>query len=103
MRGLHAVAFTAALGLSIASALSGCGGPPQPADPKVTADVIKACTGSGLFKMADGTAATLVPSLELPVALVNAGIDRICADPAAVAGDIALAQYWVRYLRGLAK
>ncbi len=79
-------------------ALAACGGVQQPADPAVLARVVKACMGSGLFKLVDGTVATFVPQATLPIALVNAGVDRVCSDPEAFAADASAVEQAIRQL-----
>ena len=44
-------------------------------------DIVDACMGSGLFKAADGVVTMFVPAATLPVDLVNAGLDVVCAHP----------------------
>lgn len=83
-----------AVAAAIALNLGACAIAQQPADPKVTADITRACLNSGLFKMADGAIALAVPAASLPIGVVNAGVDRVCADPAAFAGDVSTAE-WV--------
>ena len=74
--------------------LAACGTMMQPADPKITADILAACTRSGWFKLADGLVAAAVPAASLPIAVLNAGVDRVCADPAAFSADISTVE-WV--------
>ncbi len=74
--------------------LAACGAQLQPADPAITARIIAACTGSGLFKLVDGGVAMAVPAAALPVAVVNAGVDRVCADPVAFSADLSTVE-WV--------
>lgn len=91
----------------LAAALAACGAPPSPGsvppDPKLVSEIGTACMGSGFFKAADGVVTMFVPEATLPVALINAGVDKVCADPTAIAGDVALAKYWISYLKGLTK
>ena len=81
----------------IAAALAACG-PMQPADPAVTARIVAACTASGLFKAVDGAVTMAVPAAALPVMVVNAGVDLVCADPARFAADISTVEWVVRNL-----
>ncbi len=74
--------------------LAACGTALQPGDPAVTARIIAACTESGLFKLVDGGVAMAVPAAGLPIAVINAGVDRVCADPAAFSADISTTE-WV--------
>lgn len=83
--------------LPVALALAACSAVvPQPPDPKVTRDIARACLGSGLFKMAIGIGGRIAlgPAGDLPVSVVSAGVDKVCADPAAFAGDVSTAE-WV--------
>jgi hypothetical protein len=77
-----------------ALALAGCAVQPQPGDPAVTARIAGACVDSGLFKIADGIVAAAVPAASLPIAVVNAGVDRVCANPAAFSADLSTVE-WV--------
>jgi hypothetical protein len=61
--------------------------------------IAAACLGSGLFKMADGAVAAALPAAEIPVVLVNAGVDLVCADPARFAGDVSTIEWLGRHLR----
>ena len=79
---------------SIFLLLAACGTMMQPADPKVTAEILAACTRSGWFKMVDGIAAAAFPVVSLPIAVLNAGVDRVCADPERFAADISTVE-WV--------
>jgi hypothetical protein len=82
--------------------LAGCQpppGPPPPPDPAVVARIVTACTGSGLFKLAGGALEIAVPATALPVAVVNAGVDKVCADPARFAGDVSTVEWVVKNLR----
>ncbi len=81
----------------IAFALAACV-PQQPADPAVTGRIVRACTASGLFKAVDGAVTMAVPAAALPVMVVNAGVDIVCADPARFAADISTAEWVVRNL-----
>jgi hypothetical protein len=81
--------------LVAAATLSACGGVKDLADPgKTQADIVEACTASGLFKAVAGAATIAVPAATLPVAVVNAGVDQVCGNPAGFAGDASTA-YWV--------
>jgi starvation-inducible outer membrane lipoprotein len=85
-----------------ALALAGCAGAPQivqqPPNPKVTQDIANACLGSGLFKMAIGIGGRIAlgPAGDLPVSVVSAGVDQVCADPATFAGDVSTAEWVVK-------
>jgi hypothetical protein len=82
-------------------ALAGCApaaGIVQPADPAATARIVNACTASGLFKLVEGGVAMAVPAANLPIAVINAGVDKVCANPAAFAGDIATVKWVAKYL-----
>jgi hypothetical protein len=74
-------------------------GPPPPPDPAVVMRIVTACTGSGLFKLAGGALEIAVPATALPVAVVNAGVDKVCADPARFAGDVSTVEWVVKNLR----
>ena len=76
--------------------LVGC--QPQPPDPAVVQRILAACTQSGLFKLAGGALAIAVPASTLPLAVVNAGVDKVCADPERFAGDISTVEWVVKNL-----
>ena len=70
--------------------------PTQPADPKVVAEIVGDCVGSGLFVQVNGEAtgvATAIPVVGLAIGilgqLVDLGITQVCANPAMYAGDLA--------------
>jgi hypothetical protein len=84
-----------------ALALASCsslGSPPVQPDPNVMARIATACMGSGLFKVADGTLAAFVPATALPAALINAGVDQVCANPAQFAANVTTVEWLVRTL-----
>jgi hypothetical protein len=70
----------------------------QPADPAVIARIVAACTDSGLFKLAGGALEIAVPAATLPVAVVNAGVDKVCANPERFAGDVSTVEWVVKNL-----
>src|SRR5207248_7592102 len=81
--------------------LAGCqppSQPPPPPDPAVVARIVRACTGSGLFKLAGGALEIAVPAAALPVAVVNAGVDKVCADPERFAGDVSTVEWVLKNL-----
>jgi hypothetical protein len=71
----------------------------QPPDPAVVARIVAACTGSGLFKLAGGALEIAVPATALPVAVINAGVDKVCANPEQFAGDVSTVEWVVKNLR----
>jgi hypothetical protein len=83
-----------------ALALAGCAVQPQPGDPAVTARIVGACVNSGLFKIADGLVAAAVPAASLPIAVVNAGVDRVCANPAVFSADLSTVEWVAKNLAG---
>jgi hypothetical protein len=78
--------------------LAGCQPQRQPPDPAVVQRILGACTHSGLFKLAGGAAAIAVPAATLPIAVVNAGVDKVCEDPERFAGDISTVEWVVKNL-----
>jgi hypothetical protein len=71
---------------------------------RIEADIVKACTADGLFRPAvQAGVAIAVPAGQLPLSVVEAGIDRICADPARYARDIGAAEQVAKTLRDVAK
>jgi hypothetical protein len=87
---VRTIFFVAAL------ALAGCSGTLQQGetDPKIADAIGRVCMSSGLFKIADGAVATFVPAADLPIILVNAGVDKVCANPAKFAADASTVE-WV--------
>ncbi len=73
--------------------------PMQPPDPAVTQRIAEACLGSGLFKVGVGLGLSLIPAGALPAQVIEAGVDRVCADPAHFAGDISTVEWVVRNMR----
>jgi hypothetical protein len=73
--------------------------PPPPPDPAVVERILRACTGSGLFKLAGGALEIAVPAAALPVAVVNAGVEKVCADPERFAGDVSTVEWVIKNLR----
>ena len=89
--------------------LAGCGVVTIPdsakvADPIVKADIIAACKYSGFFKLAnDGVSLAPVPGLSIAVKLVNAGIDKVCANPERYAKDASTVEWLLKQFKDLAK
>jgi len=48
----------------------------------IQGDIVSACLLSPLFKAAGGQLTAAVPAVTLPVDVVNAGVDIVCAAPA---------------------
>lgn len=89
--------------LLLALLLSACGTvPTQPADPAVVARIVQICLNSGLFKLA-GDGISLIPGAALPVQVIDAGIDKVCANPAAFAADVSTVQWLVKNLAAVAQ
>lgn len=75
-------------------ALAACSGIPAVDAPavdaradRIEAGIVRACTASGLFKLAGGLALAAVPLGPLAKPLLDAGVDQVCADPARFAHD----------------
>lgn len=91
---------TAAAGLLLL--LVGCATPPNPHqvsdDERVEAKIVRACAASGLFRPVIRTGEALleaaVPIATLPVAVVEAGVHLVCAQPHLFAHEIATVE-WV--------
>ena len=71
----------------------------QPADLAVVARIVAACTDSGLFKLAGGALEIAVLAATLPVVVINAGVDKVCANPERFAGDVSTVEWVVKNLR----
>lgn len=86
----------------VAGILAGCGGVQmQPADPAVTARIVTACTADGVFKAVGGRlvlSMVPVPGGATAAQIVAAGVDRVCADPAAFSADLSTAEWVVKNL-----
>ena len=82
-------------------ALSACAGTPAP-DPATTAriqkDIVQACLSSGLFKMATGAVTMVVPAATLPIDVLNAGVNVVCADSARFANDVLMVEWVIKNL-----
>lgn len=63
---------------------------------RVVEKIGRACMSSGLFKVAGGVLVSFVPIATLPIALVNAGVDRVCADPTRFAFDVTTAEWLIK-------
>jgi hypothetical protein len=93
---------------SLLLAIAGCvHAPPSPTEiarvdqdtARVTRDIAATCLGSGLFKMADGAVARSMPAAELPIDVINAGVDVVCSRPDLFARDAATIEWLARNLR----
>lgn len=82
-------------------ALAACSAAPD--QDRIEKDIVFACVSSGLFKLGTTAAFSAVPAGALPAQIINDGIDRVCADPARVAGDTVKVAEIVGELRALAK
>lgn len=95
------------LSASLALGLAACGavGTPPPADPKVTAEIVNVCMGSGLFVAINSTLTSLVPVPGVAIAgsLVDAGVMQVCADPARFARDASTVIWLVKLLAAAIK
>jgi hypothetical protein len=63
---------------------------------RVEHEIKTTCLGSGLFKFADGAIAAAVPAAGIPIALVNAGVDFVCAHPDRFAQDASTVEWLTR-------
>jgi hypothetical protein len=83
--------------------LAGCAGTTQPADPKVVAEIVQACTGSGLFVAVNSlaTSAVPVPGLAIAGQLLDAGITQVCANPEMYAADVSTIEWLIKNLSAL--
>ena len=82
----------------LALGLAACAGiTPQPANPRIVTEIETACLGSGVFKTVAGVGLSFVPvpGFEAVASMaLNAGVDRVCADPVRFAADITTVE-WV--------
>lgn len=93
--------------VALAAELAACSAvPAQPPDPQVVADIVAACTVTGLFKpvvsAANGAIVAAVPAVALPVAVITAGVDKVCADPAKFASDLSTVAWVAKNLKTIA-
>jgi len=95
---LRKPAFAGVIAATVLGTLTECGGiQMQPADPGVTARIVAACMADGVFKNVGGRlvlSMVPVPGVGAADQILAAGVDKVCADPAAFAGDISTAE-WV--------
>ena len=97
-------AFSLALALALAGALTGCAGTTivrQPADPAVVQKIADACAVYQAAKVSTGIAAGFVPAAGSAIAIIEAFTDPMCADPAKFAGDIATVEWVVKNARAV--
>jgi hypothetical protein len=94
------------LAAAVVLSLMGCAGgtvPTQPADPKVVAEIVQACTGSGLFVAVNSlaTSAVPVPGLAIAGQLLDAGITQVCANPEMYAADVSTVEWVIKNLSAI--
>lgn len=63
------------------------------------ARLVRACADSGWFKVVGGVAVIAVPQAALPAAIINAGVEQVCANPSAYANDAARLAQTIAALR----
>ncbi len=84
---------------ALVSVLLPASGQLQPPDPAVVQRILAAHTQSGLFKLAGGALAIAVPAATLlPIMVVDAGVDKVRADPERFAGDVSTVEGVVKNL-----
>lgn len=86
-------------------ALAGCAGvTAQPADPATTQRIVSACLASGLFKTGAGFGLSFAgPPGEIFSRILDAGVDKVCADPARYAADISTAGWVAKNLTDIVR
>ena len=92
----------------LAVVLSGCSSmssvPSRPANPAVVAKIVAACTARGLFRpvivAGETVAEAAVPVAALPIGLVRAGVDLVCANPSRFAADISTVEWVAKNIAG---
>lgn len=67
----------------------------------VETQIVAACVYSGWFKIATGAALAAVPAGTLPMAVIDAGVDKVCADPAYFAGKAGTVLWLAKNLRDI--
>lgn len=78
----------------LAGALSACAGvPKQPADPAVIQKITDACAVYETAKAGIALAGGILPGGGTAIAVVEAFVDPVCADPAKFAGDLSTADW----------
>ncbi len=69
---------------------------------RIEAKIVRACVASGMFKPAVAIGETVLeaafPVAVLPVAIVNAGADQICAHPSVFAGQAGTLEWLAKTL-----
>lgn len=99
---IRILAVCAALGAAACSALPAADGSAVATDAdRIEAQIAQACAASGLFKIVGGVASIAVPVAALPVSVIQAGVDRVCADPARFARDAGTVSWVMRNLRDI--
>lgn len=86
--------MTRALACAALLVLAACSTPP---DERVER-LVRICAASGLFKAVGGAAAIAVPVAALPIAVVNAGVDIVCANPERFVKDVGTADWLAKNL-----
>lgn len=61
---------------------------------RIEAKIVQACTSSGLFRAVGSVASVALPVAALPIGVINAGVDQVCANPARYANDLSTVS-WV--------
>ena len=99
-----AIASLGALGACTSAQLTANGIQLQPADPNVVAAIAAACQVDGIFKMVGGRLVLAsIPYVGAADAIAAAGVDKVCANPAAFASDVSTAAWVAKNLTALIK
>jgi hypothetical protein len=69
---------------------------PQPANPSVTAKIVHICTASGFFKVINGIVVLAYPVSATPIAILNAGIDKVCTNPEKFSSDLSTVDWLLK-------
>ncbi len=86
------------LALLLALGVNGCTVPLP--EPQIEAAIRTACVYSGLFEQVDAFGTLVpVPGVSFGIGLLNAGVDKVCSDPARYAGDISTIEWLLAQFR----
>jgi hypothetical protein len=96
------VVFLIILGLGLASCQGNLGIVSQPANPNVTAEIVKACTMDGVFKNFGGRlvlSMVPVPGVVTADQILAAGVDKVCMNPEAFSSDVSTVEWVIKNIR----
>jgi uncharacterized protein YceK len=63
---------------------------------RIEARIVQVCAQSGLFKIVSGVALYAIPGAALPIDLIQAGVDKVCANPSRYAHNAGTVAWLIR-------